>query len=108
MEELFLPVLSHFQNENMWTSSVGNLRYKVVPAGEELTVEVWRGPWCYEFSQVEENRKFPLTEEGLGELRAWVLERAAEINARPAETLEETIARRDAAQAAHAEEKTEG
>lgn len=108
MEELFLPVLSHFQNENIWTSSVGNLRYKVVPAGEELTAEVWQGPWCYEFSRVEERRTFPLTEEGIETLRAWVLERAAEINSRPAGTLEEAIARRDAAQAARAGEKTGG
>ena len=30
-EELFLPVLSHFENGNFWTASGGALRYKVVP-----------------------------------------------------------------------------
>ena len=29
-EELFLPVLSHFENGNFWTASGGALRYKVV------------------------------------------------------------------------------
>ena len=80
-EELFLPVLSHFENGNFWTASGGALRYKVVPdTGESprLTAEVWEGPWRYQDSTVEETKEFPLSEEGLEELRAvlddtWVL-----------------------------------
>lgn len=95
MEELFLPVLSHFQNGNVWTASVGALRYKVTPRGEELAAEVWPGPFCYELSQVEAEETFPLTGEGIVALEAWILERAAEMNARPAPTLAETLAARD-------------
>ena len=54
-EELFLPVLSHFENGNFWTASGGALRYKVVPdTGESprLTAEVWEGPWRYQDSTV--------------------------------------------------------
>ena len=80
-EELFLPVLSHFENGNFWTASGGALRYKVVPdTGESprLTAEVWEGPWRYQDSTVEETKEFPLSEEGLEELRTvlddtWVL-----------------------------------
>ena len=64
-EELFLPVLSHFENGNFWTASGGALRYKVVPdTGESprLTAEVWEGPWRYQDSTVEETKEFPLSE----------------------------------------------
>lgn len=96
MEALFLPVLSHFQNENTWTASVGALRYRVTPGTEDLTVEVWQGPWCYELSRVEAGESFPLTDEGIEAVGAWVQEWAVKMNARPRETLAETIARRDA------------
>lgn len=94
MDALFLPVLSHFQNQNTWTASVGRLRYKVVPGGEALTAEVWEGPWCYELSEVEDQRGFPCSEEGLEALRAWVLEWSGTVNARPKRTLAEDLARR--------------
>ena len=36
MDELFLPVLSHFENGNFWTASGGRMRYRVDPEpGEE-------------------------------------------------------------------------
>ena len=90
-EELFLPVLSHFENGNFWTASGGALRYKVVPdTGESprLTAEVWEGPWRYQDSTVEETKEFPLSEEG-----------RTEMNARPKKTLEETLAARAARRA---------
>lgn len=104
MEELFLPVLSHFRNGNVWTASVGALRYKVTPGGEELTAEIWPDPFCYELSRVEATETFPLTGEGMEARRAWVLARAAEMNARPAPTLAETLAARDRAAAGKAEQ----
>ena len=89
-EELFLPVLSHFENGNFWTASGGALRYKVVPdTGESprLTAEVWEGPWRYQDSTVEETKEFPLSEEGLEELRGWLARWRTEMNARPKKTL---------------------
>ena len=67
MEDFFLPVLSHFQNENFWTASAGALCYRVTPREEGLAAEVWEGPWRYEDSRVEETRTFPLSDEGLEE-----------------------------------------
>lgn len=100
MAELFLPVLSHFQNENPWTSSLGRLRYRLIPTpgkeGEEglLTAEVWEGPWAYEFSTVEETKVFPLSPEGLDALRGWILQWGEQINTRPQRTFEEDLNRR--------------
>lgn len=102
MAELFLPVLSHFQNENPWTSSIGRLRCRILPtvSGEEetaqglLTAQVWEGPWAYEFSTVEETKTFPLSQEGLEGLREWLTGWGKTVNARPPRSLEEDMARR--------------
>lgn len=109
-EELFLPVLSHFENGNFWTASGGALRYRVEPdTGEtpRLTAQVWEGPWSLRDSRVEETQEFPLTEEGLEALRAWLLRWRETMNARPKKTLAETIAARDARRAEIQKEKEE-
>lgn len=109
MAEHFLPVLSHFENQNPWSASAGRLRYRILPtvaaAPEEsvLTAEVWEGPWAYEFSQVEEVRTFPLSQEGLDTLPEWLEQWHVAVESRPRRTLAEDIARRDAFLAAHAD-----
>ena len=61
-EAIFLPVLSHFENENFWTASGGRMRYRVDPVkGDEenppsLTAQVWEGPWRLQDSTVEETK----------------------------------------------------
>lgn len=99
MEEMFLPVISHFQNGNPWLASLGRLRFRILPATPEdgeatLTVEVWEGPWAYEFSTVEDAKTFLLSEEGLAAIPAWLSQWSREVEARPERTLEENIARR--------------
>lgn len=104
-QDLFLPVLSHFENENFWTASGGRMRYRVDPVkGEEdhpptLTAQVWEGPWRLQDSTVEETKSFPMTEEGLEEVRAWALAWQEKINARPPRSLKETLQARDARRA---------
>lgn len=95
MPELYLPVLSHFQNKNTWLASVGRFRFKVTPGEDTLSAEIWEGPWAYDFSHVEETKVFPLEDEGIEALRLWLPEKAAEINARPKRTLAEEMARRE-------------
>lgn len=97
MEKIFLPVLSHFQNGNFWTASGGRMRCQVVPGGDGdcLTAQVWEGPWNHDDSPIEEERQFPLGEEGLEALRDWLAGWQEQINARPARTLAETIRARD-------------
>ena len=118
MEVMFLPVLSHFQNENIWIASDGKLRYQVGPVTvekedgtkEELLIgEVWEGPWSREFSVIEEVEEFPMTEDGIEDLRAWLILESLEINDRPDKSLEENMARREAAiQARKAAEDEKG
>ena len=104
-EAIFLPVLSHFENENFWTASGGRMRYRVDPVkGDEenppfLTAQVWEGPWRLQDSTVEETKSFHMTEEGLEELRSWVLVWQQTINARPPRSLKETLQARDARRA---------
>ncbi len=104
-EELFLPVLSHFENENFWTASGGRMRYRVDPVKGEgdtppaLAAQVWEGPWRLQDSTVEEAKSFPMTEAGLDQLRAWALAWQETINARPPRSLAQTIQARDARRA---------
>lgn len=106
MEGMFLPVLSHFQNENIWIASDGKLRYQVTPAtvtgedGQEeqiLVAEAWEGPWSREFSVIEAVEEFPMTDDGIEELRAWLILESIGMNERPDKSLAENLARREAA-----------
>lgn len=101
MAELFLPVLSHFQNGNPWSASIGRMRFRILPPAEEkdnlFTVEVWEGPWAYEFSTIEETKTFHLTQEALDALPQWLTRWAETINARPERTMAEDDKRRTGA-----------
>ena len=113
-DTMFLPVLSHFENENFWTASSGRMRYRVDPVkGDEenppsLTAQVWEGPWRLQDSTVEETTSFPMSEEGLDQLRAWALAWQETINARLPRSLKETIQARDARRAELEAAKAEG
>lgn len=96
MEELYLPVLSHFQNGNVWTGSDRRLRYRIVPGEDALAADAWEGPWSYSLSQVEEHVEFPLDERGLDALRDWIARWSGQINARPPRSLADTLQARDA------------
>lgn len=85
MEELFLPVLHSFENNNVFTGSYGPLRFKVTPAitmknakevdmeASSMTVELWHGPYCFEKSEMETQQTFPLSEEGREDMRKFLL-----------------------------------
>ena len=65
MEELFLPVLHSFENGNVFTGSLGLLRFKITPQitmktpkevdfeASSIRAEYWHGLCCYEKSQIE-------------------------------------------------------
>lgn len=87
-KELFLPVLHSFENDNIFTGSLGMLRFRIVPKvtmknakevdkdASSIEAEYWHGQLCYEKSTPEDKRVFPMTEEGREALRAWLLEQA--------------------------------
>lgn len=75
--QIQLPTLLFFQNGNGWKGSSGLLRFHVEPAeereeGRMLPVCVWCGPFCRELSQIDDTASFPLSEEGLTQLTAWL------------------------------------
>ena len=84
MAELFLPTLHTFANKNVFTGSVGLLRFRIEPNVvmatakevdfEQSTIhcEYWHGLFCYEKSEMEGEKTFPMTEEGRLEMKAWL------------------------------------
>ena len=84
MEELFIPTLHTFAMKNLFTGSYGMLRFRIKPDVvmatpkevdfEQSTIhcEYWHGPFCYEKSEMEGEKTFPLTEDGRAQLKAWL------------------------------------
>ena len=83
-EKIFLPTLHWFAMKNPFTGSYGNFRFRAVPDVimatakevdfEQSTVkcQFWHGPFCYEKSEMEDEKIFPLSEEGREEMRQWL------------------------------------
>lgn len=88
MQELFLPVLHSFENDNVFTGSYGDLRFKITPsinmlnskevdfANSSMQAEIWFGQFCYEKSTVADQKVFALSAQGRDELRDWLLSHA--------------------------------
>ncbi len=84
MADIFLPTLHTFAMKNTFTGSCGQLRFRIVPNVEMLTpkevdmekstihAEYWHGKLCYEKSQMEGEKTFPMSEEGRAALKAWL------------------------------------
>ena len=84
MEEIFIPTLHTFAMNNIFTGSLGSLRFRAVPNVVMLTpkevnmeessihVEYWHGQFCYEKSQMEGESTFPMSEEGRLAMKAWL------------------------------------
>lgn len=85
-----LPGLSHFKNDNGWTGSLGVLCYEIEPPREgRMRAVTWYGPFCRKYAREEAESVFPLTQEGIAEMGAWLSEQAEEMNTRPRRTPEE-------------------
>lgn len=86
MKEIYLPTLHWFAMKNLFTGSCGEFRFRAAPNVvmatakevdfEQSTVdaEFWHGPFCYEKSEMEGKRTFPMTEEGRLAMKQWLEE----------------------------------
>lgn len=86
MDEMYLPTLHYFENKNRFSGSFGLLRFMLTPqvtmkTAKEVDLEastiqgqLWHGLYCLEKSQVELEQTFPMSVEGLAQLRAWLEE----------------------------------
>ena len=84
MKEVFLPTLHWFAMTNIFTGSCGEFRFRAKPnvvmaTAKEvdfdqstITAEFWHGLYCYEKSEMEGSSTFPMTEEGLLEMKHWL------------------------------------
>ncbi len=84
MAEIFLPTLHTFAMNNIFTGSLGLLRFRVKPnvvmatpkevdfEKSTIFVEYWHGLYCYEKSTMEGSETFSMTEEGRQEMHAWL------------------------------------
>ncbi len=81
---IFLPTLHTFENNNIFTGSHGPLRFKITPnvimatpkevdcEASSIRCEVWHGEKCYELSDIEDEKTFPMSEEGREDMRVWL------------------------------------
>lgn len=84
-----IPTMLFWENGNTWYGSKGEARFFIQPTSRQdgdgparaaLDVELWRGPLSRALSQVLAEASFPLCEEGLVQLTAWLEEQAANLN----------------------------
>ena len=69
-----IPRIFYFESKNIFTGSRGNLNFRIVPDGEQLTVSVWHGFICSDLAEMEATNTFPLSEAGYGQMLAWLEE----------------------------------
>lgn len=86
MKEVFLPTLHWFAMKNPFSGSCGDFRFMAKPDvvmatakevdfdASSIKCEFWHGPFCYEKSQMEGEKIFPLTEDGRMAMRQWLEE----------------------------------
>ena len=73
MEEIFLPVLHSFENNNVFSGSSGMLRFVLTPnvvmknakeadlEKSSILAQLWHGLYCLEKSTVEQEKVFPMS-----------------------------------------------
>ena len=83
-DELFIPTLHTFAMNNIFTGSKGLFRFRAAPnvtmktpkevdyENSTIHVEYWHGLFCYEKSEMEGEKTFPLTDAGREEMIAFL------------------------------------
>ena len=84
MKDIFLPTLHWFAMNNLFTGSCGEFRFRAAPnvimatakevdfEASSIHCEFWHGPFCYEKSEMEAERTFPMSEEGRTQMKNWL------------------------------------
>ena len=86
MNTIEIPTLLFWENGNSWYGSLKNARFFLKPETPEgaeekqITVQLWRGPLAMDRSEILASAAFPVTEEGLAQITAWLEEQAAALN----------------------------
>ena len=93
MNDIFIPTMLFWENGNSWYGSKGLTRFFIQPVKHEppeedphgeayttLDSEVWKGTLTKALSEVLATASFPLSEEGLEQISAWLEDQAAKLN----------------------------
>lgn len=84
MAELYIPTLHTFAMNNIFTGSCGAFRFQIEPVvvmatqkevdfeKSSINAKFWHGPFCFEKSQIEGEKVFPMTEEGRLAMKTWL------------------------------------
>ena len=82
--ELFIPTLHTFAMNNVFTGSCGLFRFRIKPnivkktpkevdmEASSITAEYWHGEYCYEKSEMEDSKTFPMTDAGRMDMQHWL------------------------------------
>ena len=85
MSHIYIPTLLFWENGHTWSGSLGQARFYLSPLRQEgqppqIQAQLWRGPLTRELSQILDTVCFPMSDQGLEELAAWLEERADRLN----------------------------
>ena len=84
--DIYLPTLHSFANGNEFTGSWQSMRFRIKPnvvklsakevnmEESSITVQYWHGPFCYEKSEMEGEKIFPMSQEGRAAIKQWLQE----------------------------------
>ena len=75
MADIYVPNYMSFNNDNTFLGSYQGLRFKLTPnvSEAEIHAEYWYGPLCYEKSEMDGEKSFPLSDEGIEAMTQWLL-----------------------------------
>lgn len=86
--DIFIPTLHTFAMNNIFTGSWGLFRFRIAPQvvmrtpkevdmeQSSMKAEFWHGVFCYEKSEMEGEKTFPMSEEGRAAMKAWLEKQA--------------------------------
>lgn len=64
----------YYECGNVFTGSLKNFNYKIVPDKEKITALIWHGMICSELAEIEKEKSFEFNEEGFNEMVKWLEE----------------------------------
>lgn len=78
-QNIFLPTMSHWEHKNPWTGSLGKMRFTITVENDMLHTCLWYGENILALSEVAFEQDFPVSEEGLLQLRAFLDEHSKQV-----------------------------
>lgn len=62
----------YYKCGNIFSGSLNNFNYKIIPKENELTVLIWHGMLCSVLAEIEIEKNFPLDEDGFANMIKWL------------------------------------